>query len=182
LVPAGESAAVTLGTIAVTNRPRQFTTPTLDLSYAATFGEAVQLLGLNISPIATRDPAGQAVVSVAAGQSITLTLAWRVLDTPTRDLTRFLHILGADGRPVAQEDSAPCGGACPATSWLAGEILVEQARLVIPSDLATGVYPLAIGWYDARTFQRLPVISDVPPAQASIADATMPPVKFIVTR
>ena len=181
LVPADDSAAVTLGAIAVTNRSRQFATPTLDLFYEATFGEVVQLLGLNISPIATRDPAGQAMIPVAAGQSITLTLAWRVLETPTRDLTRFLHILGADGRPVAQQDSAPCGGACPATSWLAGEVLIEQAQLVIPSDLATGGYPLAIGWYDARTFQRLPGKGGGSSAQAPIVDTIVLPVKFAVT-
>jgi len=182
LVSADDGAAVTLGPIAVANRPRRFAAPMLDVPYEAEFGETIRLLGLNIAAPAARDPAGQTVVAVAAGQPITLTLAWRVLDTPRRDLTRFLHVLGADGRPVAQADSAPCGGGCPAASWLAGEVLVEQALLVIPADLAAGDYPLAVGWYDARTFRRLPVKGNVPSVQAPVADATMLPVIFAVTR
>lgn len=182
LVSAVNDTTVMLGSIAVANRPRQFAAPTLDVPYEATFGETVRLLGLNIAAAAARDQAGQAVIAVAVGQPITLTLVWRVLDTPKRDLTRFIHVLGPDGRPVAQVDGAPCGGECPAMSWLAGEVLVEQARLVIPADLAAGDYPLAIGWYDARTFQRLPVKGNVPSVQAPIADATMPPIKFAVPR
>lgn len=75
---------------------------------------------------------------------------------------RFIHVLGADGRPVTQEDSPPCTGAYPATSWLPGEVLIEQARLILPAELATGTYRLAVGWYDATTFQWLPVKTAVP--------------------
>jgi hypothetical protein len=89
------------------------------------------------------------------GQAITLTLAWQALETPQVDLVRFVHLLGPDGRPVAQSDSAPCEGACPAPSWLPGEVLVEQVRLAIPENLAAGSYPLAVGWYGAATLQRL---------------------------
>ena len=74
----------------------------------------------------------QPTIPVVAGQPITVTLAWRALSTPSRDLVRFLHVLGPDGRPVAQEDSQPCAGACPAPSWLPGEVLVDQARLDDP--------------------------------------------------
>ena len=107
-------------------------------------------------PIA-RAGCSSATIPVIAGQPITMTLAWRALNTPPRDLVRFLHVLGPDGRPVAQEDSPPCAGACPAPSWLPGEVLVDQARLTIPADLPAGTYPLAVGWYDAETFRRLPV-------------------------
>ena len=152
---AGEGAiSVTLGSIDIANRPRQFEPPVLThpLPNGATFGETVQLLGLAGAP-----EAADQSISVVAGQPFTVTLAWRALDTPPRDLVRFIHILGADGRPVAQEDSPPCGGACPATSWLPGEVFVEQTHLTIPAELAVGTYPLAVGWYDATTFQRLSV-------------------------
>lgn len=182
LMSVDDGTAVMLGAISVTNRPRQFNPPTLDLSYEATFGEVVQLLGLNVLPVVTRDPAGQTTLSIAAGQPVTLVLAWHVVGTPTRDLKRFVHVLGADGRPVAQEDSTPCSGACPAMSWLVGEILVEQVRLVIPVDLAVGTYPLAVGWYDAKTFQRLPGRSNISLAQAPFMDMIILPLKITITR
>jgi len=126
--------------------------------------------------------AGQAMIPVAAGQPITVTLAWRVLNTPPRDLVRFLHVLGPDGRPVAQEDSLPCAGACPAPSWLPGEVLADQVRLTIPPDLPAGTYPLAVGWYDAETFRRLPVRGMAAAGQTSATDMALLPVKLVVTR
>ena len=121
-----EKTPVSLGQIAVANRPRQFTAPVMAFPYEVTFGDAIQLLGLD---------APSTEIPVTTGQPITVTLAWRALSTPPRDLVRFLHVLGPDGRPVAQEDSQPCAGACPAPSWLPGEVLTDQARLTIPADL-----------------------------------------------
>ena len=154
----------------------------MPLAHKVTFGDAVQLLGLDASPAAMQSQAGQAVIPVAAGQPITMTLAWRVLETPPRDLIRFLHILGPDGRPVAQEDSPPCTGACPAPSWLPDEVLVDQARLTIPADLPSGTYPLVIGWYDAETFRRLPVTGMAASGQTPATDVAQLPVKLVVTR
>ena len=143
-----EKTPVPLGQISVANRPRQFAAPAMPVAHEVTFGDAVQLLGLD-------DPSTE--IPVTAGQPITVTLAWRALNTPSRDLVRFLHVLGPDGRPVAQEDSQPCAGACPAPSWLPGEIMADKTHVTIPADLPAGTYPLAIGWYDAETFRRLPV-------------------------
>jgi hypothetical protein len=165
-----EKTPVSVGQIAVTNRPRQFATPVMPVAYEINFGDAVQLLGLD---------AASAVFPVVAGQPITMTLAWRALETPPRDLVRFLHVLGPDGRPVAQEDSQPCAGACPAPSWLPGEVLVDQARVVIPPDLPAGTYPLAVGWYDAETFRRLPVKGAAP---VGAEDLALLPVTVVVTR
>jgi hypothetical protein len=92
---------------------------------------------------------GPIEIPASPGQTITVTLAWRALSTPPQDLVRFVHMLGHDGKPLAQEDALPCGGACNAPSWLPGEVLIEQARLKIPETLAPGQYSLAAGWYDA---------------------------------
>ena len=177
-----EKTPVSLGQISVANRPRLFATPAIPLPHEVTFGDAVQLLGLDALSAAMPSQTGQAVISVAAGQPITVTLAWRVLETPSRDLVRFLHVLGPDGRPVAQEDNLPCAGACSAPSWLPGEVLVDAARLTIPADLPAGTYPLAIGWYDAETFRRLPVAGMAASGQTLTADVALLPVKLVVTR
>jgi hypothetical protein len=149
LTPASgtETAPVDLGGISLTNRPRQFRAPEAARIADVTFGDVVRLVGV--------DEAAEIVVR--PGQTITVTLVWQALGTPSRDLVRFVHMLGADGKPLAQEDSLPCAGACAASSWLPGEYFVEQATLTVPDDLAAGRYPLAAGWYDATTFERLPV-------------------------
>ena len=170
LTSPGEKTLVSLGQIAIANRPRQFTAPAMALPYEVTFGDAVQLLGVDAS---------SAAIPVAAGQPITVTLAWRALNTPPRDLVRFLHVLGPDGRPVAQEDSQPVRRRVPAPSWLPGEVLVDQARLTIPADLPAGTYPLAVGWYDAETFRRLPVKGGSPADTEGVA---LLPLTLVVTR
>ena len=71
---------------------------------------------------------------------------------------RFVHLLGADGRLVAQQDTVPCNNECPATSWLPGEILTETATLTLPNNLPGGVYRLVVGWYDLDSQQRLPAL------------------------
>ncbi|MBI3957898.1 MAG: hypothetical protein HY328_03735 [Chloroflexi bacterium] len=174
-----EAASIALGSLDVANRPRQFEPPVLahPLANGAIFGEMAQLLGLTSAP----EAAGQSI-SVAAGQPVTLTLAWRALETPPRDLVRFIHVLGADGRPVAQEDSPPCASACPATSWLPGEVFVEQARLTLPVDLPAGSYPLAVGWYDATTLRRLPAAGATDSEKRVAPDMALLPVKLILTR
>ena len=87
---------------------------------------------------------------------MTLTLVWRVVDTPSGDLVRFVHLVQSDGHPMAQEDKVSCAGECPASTWRRDEVLTDEASLVLPADLASGSYSLAVGWYDAATLQRLP--------------------------
>ncbi len=184
IVSADELAQVTLGSVIVTNRTRLFAAPSLALAYGASFGNAVRLLGVaNAAPaLSSGAQAGQTAILIAAGQSITLTLVWQALATPQRDLVRFVHVLGADGRPIAQEDGQPCAGGCPATSWLVGEVLVEQARITLPADLPEGSYRLAVGWYDSVTFQRLPSTSDMSSGVTPDEDIAPLPVTISVRR
>ncbi len=144
---------VQVGEVQVSGRPRRFDTPDLWLPAQTVYGDTITLLGaiaaeeMQVSPGALR---------ITAGQTLTLTLVWRAERTAENELTRFVHLIGLDGRPAAQEDTVPCQAACPATSWLSGEILLDQATLPIPANLAAGRYPLVVGWYDPATLSRLP--------------------------
>lgn len=142
-----------VGEVQVSGRPRQFDAPDLWLSAQVVYNDTVTLLGVNAAEEAQ---AGPAMLRITAGQTLTFTLIWRAERTAENELTRFVHLVGPDGRPVAQEDTVPCQAACPATSWLSGEILLDQVTLPIPATLAVGRYPLAVGWYDPDTLIRLP--------------------------
>lgn len=158
---------VELGQVEVQGRARRFDAPPSIVPARAVFGDIAQLSsgGGSIELLGTAgqlDNCGEAgATQISAGQPISLTLAWRVQSTPTTDLVRFVHLLdGQDGPPLAQMDSRPCSDACPAGSWLPGEVLLDPVQLPLPAELPAGQYRLAVGWYDAATLERLPVLDD----------------------
>jgi hypothetical protein len=105
----------------------------------------VELLGLEQPLPATAGP----------GASLDVPLVWQVSQPSQRPLVRFVHLLGADGRPLAQQDGTACAGECPTSTWVADEVLRDTVTLAIPPDAPDGEYTLAVGWYDSETLQRL---------------------------
>jgi len=115
----------------------------------AQFGPALTLLGWGaVNPTPRAGEVLYVDVSVQSRQP-----------TPT-DYTLFIHLLGeynpATSGPVwAGADRQPCGGACPTSSWEAGERIVEQAQIRLPDDMPAGDYQIELGWYDLRDMGRL---------------------------
>jgi hypothetical protein len=90
-----------------------------------------------------------------------------------RRYTVFLHLLGSEhpdtGAPLwVQDDSEPCRGFYPTTSWHEGEILVDRLELVIPPDAPPGQYDLAMGFYYVWTGERLPITDSTVPAEHNV--------------
>lgn len=102
--------------------------------------------------------------TVQAGGRLPITLNWRALQTPTHNYTVFVHLLNASGQIAAQNDSPPVHGTLPTLGWLPQEVVSDEHVIVLPAALATGDYHLEVGWYDAATNQRLPL---VPPTGAN---------------
>ncbi len=139
------SQELDLGKVTVEGRPHGFALPPLAATVQASFGHNVRLAGLQSAPAATVRP----------GETLGVPLVWQVVEPSARPLVRFVHLLGADGKPVAQHDSVPCEGECPASSWIAGEVLTDTVQLTVPRGALSGTYTLAVGWYDGETLQRL---------------------------
>jgi len=70
--------------------------------------------------------------------------------------TVFTHLLDETGQQRGQRDSIPCGGACPTTGWLVGEVVTDVYDIPVDPGAPPGDYTIAVGWYDASTGQRLP--------------------------
>jgi hypothetical protein len=116
----------------------------------AVLGGAVQLLGYSLDRAGARP-----------GDTLYLTLYWRVLAAMDADYTVFTHVLGghnpATNGPVwAGHDSRPDGGHYPTTAWRPGEIVLDEHPLVIPADTPAGEYQLEAGLYLLATMARLP--------------------------
>jgi hypothetical protein len=89
--------------------------------------------------------------------SLQLSLYWRSEALLPADYTTFVHLLNQAGDVVAQKDRPPLDGAYPTSLWDPGEIIADQMRIPLPSDLPDGNYNLVVGLYDFNTGARLPV-------------------------
>jgi hypothetical protein len=153
--PNGEEVLLDLGAIDLLTRPHSFDPPTPQFaqeaslrSPAAAGGEVARLLGYALPD------------TVQPGQELPVTLHWKASGEAERDYVRFIHVLDADDRIVAQQDSVPGGGEMPLTSWLAGEYVRDEVAIDLPTDLPSGQYRLAIGMYDPANGQRLTTRDD----------------------
>jgi len=133
---------VEMGTVEVVSRPRSFDVPSLPYPVGARF-QSIELLGYDLGPI------------VRPGDTLQLTLYWRALAETDTSYTVFVHLLDSTGIR-AQRDQIPGTGAFPTTGWIAGEVLRDEYRLAIPTDVTA--YRLTIGLYDAATGQRLAAV------------------------
>ena len=90
-----------------------------------------------------------------AGEMIQLSLLWEVDQNTPDSWTEFIHLTGPNGSQSVG-DSIPRNGNYPTWAWSAGEKIIEQWSLQMPSDLAPGDYTLEIGFYQPTTNQRMP--------------------------
>jgi hypothetical protein len=139
----------TLGPVEVLPRDRSFQLPdAISAPLDVAFGEQIHLLGYDL-PRSQVDP----------GESLPLTLYWQA-DGPTgRSYTLFVHLLGEDEAVYGQIDRVPGGGTAPTTSWAAGQVIVERVDLPVRVDAPAGLYQIAVGFYDVRYGDRLPVFA-----------------------
>jgi hypothetical protein len=92
-----------------------------------------------------------------AGESWSITLYWKSERATPQDYSVFVHLLDANGNPIAQHDSAPQNGNAPTSWWSPGDLIADPHQVIVPSDLAPGHYSLAIGVYDSASGARLPI-------------------------
>ncbi len=116
----------------------------------ATWADGIGLRGVTTEPL-----------TLAPGDSLTVTLFYEATAAPSANYTAFVHLLGparADGSPVwAQSDSEPCGGGRPTGKWRAGDLIRDVVTLAIPADAPAGEYTLATGFYSWPDLARLPL-------------------------
>ncbi len=94
---------------------------------------------------------------VRTGDVLTLTLNWRVEQSPNARGKVFVHLLDANGQVVAQRDGEPVGDLRPTTTWRVGEIVADNYGIFIEPGIPPGAYRVEIGMYRADNGARLPV-------------------------
>ncbi len=129
---------VELGWLKIAPREPVTAVPTQPLS--ANFADEVALLGYDLQE---------------EGGQLRLTTYWQALRTMTVDYTLFVHLLGADGALIAQQDSPPQDGRYPTSIWDVGEVVVDEALFSLPLDADPA--QIAVGLYRLASLERLAV-------------------------
>ena len=107
-------------------------------------GELV-LLGYDLGPATPEE-----------GGPVQLTLWWQALANMDKDYTAFMHLVGPDGRLLAQQDSLLEYDGLPTSDWRIGLLVKDTYLLQLPAKAAPGDYAVLVGIYDWRTGERLP--------------------------
>ena len=95
--------------------------------------------------------------AVQPGDTLPITLFWQAQARMAEDYQVFVHLMGPDGRPVAQGDKSPLDGDWPTSAWEPGQTFEDAYQIQVPDDLAPGAYELRVGLYRLADFTRLPV-------------------------
>ncbi|MDX1612880.1 MAG: glycosyltransferase family 39 protein [Candidatus Promineifilaceae bacterium] len=106
------------------------------------FGQAASLLGYVLQTPTLRP-----------GDELRLVSLWQA-QHPLPDAVLFSHLLGDDGRPLAQDDRLDVRG----YGWHAGDLFLQLHTFLVPSELPSGRYELAVGLYTQPDLQRLPAV------------------------
>jgi len=144
-----------LTTVEVLPRDRLFELPA-DIAHPLdlTLGDTVHLRGFELTPLPVRKRTEEGILP---GDTLPLTLYWQSDGATDIDYTIFVHLVGPDGQLHGQVDQFPGGGAAPTTSWVPGQVIVDEIALPVATDAPAGTYYVAVGLYDAAGGGRLPI-------------------------
>ena len=90
---------------------------------------------------------------------------WQVESDVTRDGVLFLHVIGPDGRLVAQDDNPPEYGKRSTLTYRPGDGIEQLHRFVLPFIAPGGEYRLYAGVYNRSDIVRWPAFQDGAPAR-----------------
>lgn len=124
----------------------------------AAAGPGLRLLGLDLGQrrgagdLAYVQPQG----AVAAGQTLALTLYMRADAALPEDYLVAVRLRSAAGEVVSTAEAAPCGGSCPPTGWVPGEVVPLALDLPLAPSLPAGAYRLELQVLRPGTREALP--------------------------
>ena len=135
-------------------------------------GDRAPLVSMTVGEISVPSPTSGADVTfegqirllghdVACEQDFSgcdLRLYWEALTPVDRDYTVFVHLLDANGAIIAQDDAPPGDPFFPTSTWLVGEVIVDDHHLALPAAAPPGVYHVIVGLYHWPTGERLQAV------------------------
>lgn len=115
----------------------------VDAQRQAGFAEQLFLRQVELSPVQTRQ--------------LQVDVYWDAAPPVAENLIAFVHVSGPDGL-VGQDDGPPAGGRWPASWWRPGLVLRDRRTITLDEAYDPARHMITIGFYDAQSGERLPVI------------------------
>jgi len=127
----------------------------------ASFGDAIQMLGYEVSPHSSTRGSLTSPTSLKAGQALEVSLFLQATRPITEDYALALQLMSplpGDDVTLVNFNTLPGGGAYPTYAWEPGEVIVDRYRLQVPERVqraqAWRVVAIVYRLHDGR---RLPV-------------------------
>ena len=142
-----ENAPIQLGSIQIDSPDRLFTLPNdIDQPTMLQFGEIAALHGYDL-----------ATLQAAPDEPVQFTLYWQIDQPSAEIISTFVHLVGPDGRIITQGDQWP--GGLPSTTWAAGQVIIDEYAILLPTDAPLGEYEIVIGLYSPDNGMRFPIFT-----------------------
>jgi hypothetical protein len=90
--------------------------------------------------------------------TVRLTLEWEAMADLIERYKGFVHVLGRNGLPIAQQDNEPVDGTYATVCWRQGDRINDSYGFTLPEDVPSGEYAVAVGLYRISDLTRLPVL------------------------
>ncbi|MCS7282451.1 MAG: Stk1 family PASTA domain-containing Ser/Thr kinase [Anaerolineae bacterium] len=104
-------------------------------------------LQVNLGNIILLEQAEVLQARVRPGEVFAVSLRWRPLTTISTRYVVFIHLIGPDGRLIAQEDIEPLRGTRPTNTWVPQMPLWDPHQVTLPPDAPLGTYQVRTGMY-----------------------------------
>jgi hypothetical protein len=121
--------------------------PPIQVKNGANLGDKVEISGMIITP-------GR----VAPGESVKISVFYKVLDEMQIDYAVFAHIEDVDGKVERlNADHPPAGGQYPTSKWKKGETVQDDFQVYVPPAMNVRGLNILMGFWDPKTDARLPL-------------------------
>lgn len=98
--------------------------------------------------------------SLGPGGTVRLVLDWEAAVDIGEAYKVFVHVLGPNGLPIAQQDNEPVNNTYPTTRWRRGERISDLYAFALPEGLPPGEYAVEVGLYRISDLSRLPLLNE----------------------
>jgi hypothetical protein len=95
--------------------------------------------------------------TLTTDELLEMTFQWSATQAINRQLTQFIHLVGADGTLILL-DRLPFDGRILTDDWLPTLNHIDVMQQALPTDAAAGVYQVYSGMYDTQTGERIAVV------------------------
>ena len=109
------------------------------------FGKQIRVLYFRVEP-----------QRVQPGDTVRVQIQWQALNDLTENYWLLFQFVG-DNEPVVNRDAVPGAGRTTTDWWRAGQVFSSHHALVVPDDMAPGVYTLRMGLHPFGKWEWLPV-------------------------